>query len=184
MKYIQEAVTLLRRGKVIAARTDTVYGLLADATIDTAVQMVYKLKQRPRTKALIVLVNSLEMAQNVAKFTEQAKLYAEKTWLGEKKPVTLVLEAKNISKIVTGGGDTVAIRLPNSDFCLELIHRLEHPVVAPSANITGHPTAISADMVKADFGTKLSLIIDRGTCTNSPSSIISFLHGAKVTLRE
>lgn len=184
MKYLIEAVELLKCGEVVSVRTDTVYGLLADATIDTAVQNVYELKQRPKAKALIVLVDSVKMAQDVAKFTNEAMNYAKQMWLEEKKPVTLVLEANNISKIVTGGGSSVAVRLPNNAFCLELIHQLGHPIVAPSANISGYPTAISADMVKSSFGTKLSLIIDAGICTNVPSTIVSFINSRKAVLRK
>ncbi len=184
MKYLMEAAELLRRGEVIAARTDTVYGLLADATIDTAVTRVYELKQRLKTKALIVLVDSMEMAQNVAKFTDEAMNYAKKVWLEDKKPVTLVLEANNVSKIVTGGGSSVAVRLPNNVFCLELMRQLDHPIVAPSANISGHPTAISVDMVKVAFGTALSLIIDDGICTNAPSTIVNFINNRKIILRK
>ena len=184
MKLLIEAVELLRCGEVIAARTDTVYGLLADATIDIAVQKVYELKQRSKTKALIVLVDSMEMAQNLAKFTDEAMNYAKKVWLDEKKPVTLVLEANNVSKIVTGGGSSVAVRLPNNAFCLELVHQLGHPIIAPSANIAVHPTAISANMVEAAFGTKLSLIIDDGICTNPPSTIVNFVNNRKIILRQ
>ncbi|MBQ3944921.1 MAG: threonylcarbamoyl-AMP synthase [Alphaproteobacteria bacterium] len=184
MKYLEEALALLKLGNVIATKTDTVYGLLAGATIDTAVQQVYELKKRPKNKALIVLVNNLEMANNIAEFTDETMQYAHQVWLDDKKPVTLVLKAKNISRIVTGGGDTLALRLPHDEFCLELIHQLGHPVVAPSANIAGHPTAISADMVKNDFDIKLPLIIDRGTCTNTPSTIISLLDNKLVILRQ
>lgn len=184
MKYLEKAVSLLRQGEVIAARTDTVYGLLADATIDTAVQRVYELKKRPKNKALIVLINTLEMAKCVAELTDEAIRYAHHVWFEGQKPVTLVLKAKNISMIATGGGDTVALRLPHNEFCLALIRQLEHPIVAPSANISGHPTAISADMVKTDFGAKLQLIIDMGTCANPPSTIISFLDNKPVILRE
>ena len=184
MKYLKEAVALLRHGEVIAAKTDTVYGLLADATIEAAIQKVYELKKRQKNKALIVLVNSLEMAKNIAEFSDEAVQYAHQIWIYEPKPVTLVLKAKNVSKIATGGGDTVALRLPHNEFCLELIHQLGHPIVAPSANISGHPAAISADMVKADFGNNLPLIIDGGLCTNSPSTIISFLDNKPIILRK
>ena len=119
-----------------------------------------------------------------ANFTDESMQYAHRVWTEEQKPVTLVLMAKNISRVVTGGGDTVALRLPHNTFCLELIRQLDHPIVAPSANISGHPTAISADMVKADFGNNLPLIIDGGLCTNSPSTIISFLDNKPIILRK
>ena len=178
MNYLQKAIDLLRRGEVIAAKTDTVYGLLADATNDSAVRKVFELKQRPFSKALIVLVDSLNMAKEIAEFSEEAEEFAKKIWIVEKKPVTLVLKAKNVSKLVTGGGDTVAMRLPDNEFCLELIKGLGKPVVAPSANISGHPTAISTNMVRDDFKDQI-LIIDGGVCKSHPSTIIN-LTGKKM----
>ena len=116
-------------------------------------------------------------ARRVGKSTI-AEEFAKKIWIVEKKPVTLVLKAKNVSKLVTGGGDTVAMRLPDNEFCLELIKGLGKPVVAPSANISGHPTAISANMVRDDFKDQI-LIIDGGVCKSHPSTIIN-LTGKKM----
>ena len=181
--YPQKALDLLRQGEVIAARTDTVYGLLADATNDSAVRKVFELKQRPFSKALIVLVNSIDMAMEIAEFSKNDEEFAREIWLDKKAPVTLVLKAKNVSKFVTGGGNTVALRLPNNEFCLNLIKNLGNPIVAPSANLSDHPTAISAEMVKKDFGDKIPLIIDEGICKSKPSTIIDFTNEEKEVLR-
>ncbi len=172
MKYLNEAVSLLKEGEVIAVRTDTVYGLLADATNDNAVRKVFGLKQRPLTKPLIVLVNSIEMANEISQITDEKTKIAQDIWINKRKPVTLIFKERNVSKLVTGGGETVAVRIPNNKFCIRLISALGHPVVAPSANISTHPTAISAEMVKADFGDRVPLVINGGICENIPSTII------------
>lgn len=180
---IEKAIELLKKGEVIAAPTDTVYGLLADATNDVAVKKVFGLKKRPLTKPLIVLVDSIEMANEIATFSEDSEQFAKKVWLIEKRPVTLIFKAKNISKLITGGGNTVAIRLPNKQFCLDLIKGIKKPIVAPSANISNHPTAISAEMVKNDFGDKIPLIIDKGICQTSPSTIIDLTGARPLVIR-
>lgn len=172
MTYLSQTVELLLRGEVVAARTDTVYGLLADATNDAAVCKVFELKKRPLSKALILLVDSVDMAKQFGLFSPESELLAEQFWLIEKSAVTLVVPAGKVSKLVTGGLDSVAIRLPNDGFCLSLINKLGRPVVAPSANVSGQPTAVSCNMVRDYFGDSVPLIIDGGICSASPSRIL------------
>lgn len=179
MTYLNQAVDLLLRGEVVAARTDTVYGLLADATNDAVVRKVFELKKRPLSKALILLVDSIDMAKQFGLFSPEAERLAAQFWLTEKSAVTLVVPAGNVSNLVTGGLETVAIRLPNDEFCLSLINKLGRPVVAPSANVSGQPTAVSYDMVRDYFGDSIPLIIDGGICSASPSRILD-LTGAEI----
>ena len=183
MKYLKEAVNLLQAGEVIIARTDTVYGLLADATNKTAVQRVFELKRRPFSKPLIVLVNSIDMAKDIAEISEYQEDFAEDLWLNKEQAVTLIFKNKSVSELVTGGGNTVAVRLSRNEFCLNLIEILGKPLVAPSANIFGHPTAITAEMAKSDFGNKIPLIIDGGTCDASPSTIVDLSNNDFTVLR-
>ena len=186
MNNLEEAVKLLQNGEIIASRTDTVYGLLADATSDSAVRKAFILKQRPFSKSLIVLVNSIEMAKDIADMTQQQEEIAKEMWIENRRTVTLIFKLRLpsfISKFVFGNKDTIAIRLPRDRFCLDLINTLGNPIIAPSANISDHPTAISAQMVREDFGDKLPLIIDEGICTASPSEIIDLTQIVPVRLR-
>ena len=171
-EMLRQAVVLLRQGEVVAAPTDTVYGLLADATNESAVRKVYELKHRPAGKPLIVLVPSMDVAKGLVEFSAEAEDIAKRFWTREKLPLTIVLKAKRVSKLITAGGDTVALRLPNNALCLELMNALGKPLIAPSANISGNNTAVSLDMVRRDFGDQLPLIIDGGVCQNQPSTII------------
>ena len=186
MNYLEDAIELLRNGEVIASRTDTVYGLLADATNDNAVRKSFILKQRPFSKSLIVLVNSIEMAKEIANMTQKQEEIAKELWIEKRRTVTLIFKLKLpsfISRFVFGEKDTIAIRLPRDKFCLDLINGLDHPIIAPSANISDHPTAITAQMVKEDFGDKIPLIIDEGNCTALPSEIIDLTQIIPVRIR-
>ena len=160
---LKQAVDLLRDGDVIACKTDTVYGLIADATNEKAINKIYELKKRPKNKQLIVLVNSLDMANDIAVLPSLSII--KKYWFIEKRPTTIVLPKRNC-------GDTIAIRYPKDNFIIELITLLGRPIVAPSANISGHPTALSYEMVIKEFADRIPLIIDGGICDKSPSRII------------
>lgn len=183
MKDLKLAIKLLKSGEIIAAPTDTVYGLLADATNESAIQKIYTAKKRPLTKPLILLVSNIEMAKTLAEFHPNAEKIARRFWIDKKKPLTIILKAKNISKLITAGGNTVAIRVPNNEFCMNLINAIEKPIVAPSANVSGNNTAVSYDMVKNDFKDSLPLIIDGGVCKNLPSTIVDLSSGILKILR-
>ena len=153
------ALDVIKRGDIIAAPTDTVYGILADATNESAIKKVYELKKRSPTKPLIVLVSSLKMARTMAIFSHEIEGILKFLWLEKKYPITVILKAKKtVSKLITAGGDTIALRLPNYQFCIDLIDNLGKPIVAPSANISGHNTAISYDDVRKNFGSKIPII--------------------------
>ena len=172
---LKKAVELLQDGDVIACKTDTVYGLIADATNEKAIRKIYKLKSRPKNKQLILLVNSLDMANKIALITNLSTV--KQYWFKEKRPTTIVLKKQNCI-------DTVAIRYPRNEFIIELIKSLGHPIVAPSANITGHPTALSAEMVIKEFGDKIPLIIDGGICYENPSRIVDLTTDIPKIIRE
>lgn len=166
------ALEVIKDGDVIAAPTDTVYGLLADATNESAIKKVFKLKKRPPAKPLIVLVSSLKMAKTIADFSSKIENDLSFFWLEKKYPITVILKAKDsVSKLITAGGNSIALRLPNYQFCIDLINSLGKPIVAPSANIAGHNTATSYEEVKKDFENAIP-IIKSGKCNKQASTII------------
>lgn len=174
-KLLKHAIDLIRTGEVIAAPTDTVYGLLGDATNDIAVKKIYMLKNRPLNKQLIVLVSGLDMAQEIADFSPEARDIANFFWINQQKPLTLVLHLKqsnNLSKLITAGYQTIALRRPSNSIALALIKELNLPLVAPSANISSHISATSANMVREEFGQSIKLVLDSPICKYGIESTI------------
>ncbi len=159
-QIISLATSHLRQGKLVAVMTETVYGLAVDASNCSAIKALYKIKKRPAINPLIIHINSIEMAEKIAHFNEEAKTLASIFWPG---PLTLILKKKksaNLSTIATSGLDTVGIRMPSSRVFLDLISSFGKPIAAPSANLSGYISSTRANHVEECFGKKIELIID------------------------
>jgi len=155
-----EIVSVLRSGGVIGFPTDTAYGLGADPYNEQAVRKVFDLKGRPETKPILLLVNSLEMAEAVVLSTGMFNTLARTFWPG---PLTLILRAQpNIPAWITAGTGNVGIRWPSSGFAAELVRRLEQPITATSANKSGLPSCITATEVQSQLGDSLPILVDGG----------------------
>lgn len=172
---LETACRLLANGELVALPTETVYGLAADATNGEAVVRIFEAKERPRLNPLIVHVADLEMAERFAVFSPLARRLASAFWPG---PLTMVLpkrEDSTIHPLVTAGLETVAIRCPRG-FARELIERLNRPLAAPSANISGQITSTTAEAVNEALGERIRLIIDGGpTAIGVESTIVKVL---------
>jgi L-threonylcarbamoyladenylate synthase len=158
---LERAATHLRGGGLVAAPTETVYGLAADATNGKAVAAIYEIKGRPSFNPLIVHVSGIYMADELAEFDPLSRQLAEAFWPG---PLTLVLPLKTGSKIaslVTAGLKTVGLRCPKGP-AQELIRLLGSPLAAPSANSSGRISPTTAQAVEADLGGKIPIILDGG----------------------
>ncbi|MEZ5952724.1 MAG: L-threonylcarbamoyladenylate synthase [Hyphomonas sp.] len=173
---IQLAVSTLRRGGLVAIPTETVYGLACDATNPDAVARLYEAKGRPRFNPLIAHVASLPMAQKEAQFSAAASHTAAMLWPG---PLTLVLpvaEGGTVCDLARAGLDTIALRMPAHKGARDLIEAFGKPLVAPSANRSGHVSPTRAEHVKADLDGKVDLILDGGPCEKGiESTIVSFV---------
>lgn len=175
MNNINLAIELLKSGEPVVAPTDTVYGLFGDAKSDTAIKKIYEIKERPSFNPLIAHVSSVEMAEKLAYFNDYAHKLTRHFWFDLKRPLTIVLSLKpesGISKHVTAGLDTIALRCPSHPLALELISAFGNPLAAPSANTSNHLSPTSADMVRADLGNKVKLILDGGVCSVGLESTI------------
>lgn len=161
MKLLQEAGCAIRRGKLVAFPTETVYGLGADALNDDAVLKIFEAKGRPFNDPLIVHVSSLKEAEElIVEFSPIARKLGEYLWPG---PLTMVMKkSKLISSFITSGLDTVAIRVPNHLVAQGLIRESQRPIVAPSANLFSHTSPTSAQHVITDLMGKVDIIIDGG----------------------
>lgn len=179
---IQEAAAILRSGGLIAFPTETVYGLGADARQESAVRRVFAAKGRPADHPLIVHLGSPDwLADWALAIPESAWRLAERFWPG---PLTLVLRrAPQVLDAVTGGQESVALRVPAHPIALALI-QTAGPLVAPSANRFGRVSPTSAEHVRAELGDAVDLILDGGPCVvGLESTILSLLDETPRLLR-
>ncbi len=178
------AAEILSEGGLVAIPTETVYGLSADAANPEAVARLYEAKGRPRFNPLIAHVASWEMAEREADFSPLARSCAEAFWPG---PLTLVLPARSggsVSELARAGLETLALRWPKHRAAAALIEVFGRPLVAPSANRSGHVSPTRAEHVADDLGDRISLILDGGPCdVGMESTILGFEEGEPVLLR-
>lgn len=180
---ILEAADVIRGGGLVAFPTETVYGLGADAFNGQAVLKIFAVKNRPPDNPLIVHISDENMLELVASsIPEKAWRLIERAWPG---PLTLILrKAPEVPKSVTGGLDTVAVRLPGHPVAIELIKAAETPIAAPSANLSGRPSPITAEHVKRDLLGKIDIIIDGGeTFFGVESTVVNVLTDPPTLLR-
>jgi L-threonylcarbamoyladenylate synthase len=177
-----EAVRLLAAGRLVAFPTETVYGLGADATNGLAAAAVFAAKGRPRFNPLIAHVASLAAASGLGVLGPMARCLAEAFWPG---PLTLVLEKTSdcpVAELATAGLGTIAIRVPSHPVALALLDAFGRPVVAPSANRSGHVSATTAHHVEADLGDSVALILDAGPAPMGVESTIVDATGTEPVL--
>lgn len=167
---IEKGIEILKRGGVIAFPTDTVYGLGAAYDDIAAAERIYSIKRRPLEMALPVLVaDEVQVGQIARDISPEARRLMKSFSPGY---LTLVLKkAENVPDIVTGGGDTVAVRITVHPVPLALIKGIGKPIIATSANRHGQPTAITAGDARRQIGDKIDLIIE-GECPVGVESTI------------
>ena len=183
-QQVEQGISVLKEGGIVAFPTDTVYGLGASSNTSRAVEQVYRVKQRPRNMALPLLLADKPQISEVAKAVPQvAWLLADKFLPGA---LTMVLfKSESVSEIVTGGDKTVAVRIPAHPIPVALIRGIGTPIVGTSANLSGQPSALTAEDVHTQLGDKIDLIIDGGRCPGGLESTIVDLTGeTPVILRE
>jgi L-threonylcarbamoyladenylate synthase len=156
------AARTLAGGGLVAFPTETVYGLGADATNAAAIARLYQAKGRPSFNPLISHVGDLTAARAIGRFGETAVKLAGAFWPG---PLTLVLPRAAdcaVAELATAGLETIAIRVPSHPVAREILRAFGGPVVAPSANLSGHVSPTTAAHVKADLEGRIDLIVDGG----------------------
>jgi len=178
---IDAAVQALRAGGTVCLPTETVYGLAADAENPAAVARVFALKGRPNEHPLIVHVGATEgMARYAREVPEAARRLAARFWPG---PLTLVLARGDAAlDCVTGGQDTVALRMPDHPLALAVLAAFGRGLAAPSANRFGRVSPTTPAHVRAEFGEAGPLILDGGPCRVGIESTICDLSGAQVRI--
>jgi len=177
------AARSLAEGGLVAFPTETVYGLGADATNAAAIARLYQAKGRPAFNPLIAHVSDLRAAEQIANLNAQAIALAEAFWPG---PLTLVLPKTrdcNVAELATAGLDTIAIRVPAHGVARAILRAFGGPVVAPSANLSGHVSPTTAAHVQSDLAGRIDLIVDGGPVAVGVESTIVGCFDEAVLLR-
>lgn len=207
-KLLAKSEKILRSGGVIILPTDTVYGILGDATNAGAIKKIFALKRRPQEKAFPVFVKSIAEARKYAYISDAKTKFLEKVWPGpletaspEDPPgapartrsltgpgaVTVVFQHKEkLPKVLTGGLGTIGIRIPDHKFLHTLLTRLDFPLAQTSANVSGLPPAKSLEDIKKYFGKskiKPDLVIDGDEINGEQSTVIDFTGKDPIILR-
>jgi L-threonylcarbamoyladenylate synthase len=178
---LEAAVDALRDGELVAFPTETVYGLGANASNPAAVRKVFELKGRPPSHPVIVHIDQRKYLKRwVRDVSPAAEKLAEAFWPG---PLTLVLpRAEGVHDVVTGGQDTVAIRIPSHPMARQLLDAFGGGIAAPSANRFGRLSATRAEHVEDEFGDAVKVILDGGECQLGLESTIVSCLGDEVRL--
>ena len=167
---IQKAALLIKKGKLVAFPTETVYGLGANAFDPKALANIFVAKKRPTSDPLIVHCSNIKMVESIAHMTPEAHLLAKKFWPG---PLTLILKKKSIiPDIATANTDTVGVRIPKNKIALALIEISGVPIAAPSANLFTRTSPTTAKHVLEDLDGRIDAVISGGRANIGVESTI------------
>ena len=180
---IEKAAEILRKGGLVAFPTETVYGLGADASNPAALRKVFAAKGRPADHPVIVHVaRTSDLKHWAAEVPRSAWLLAEKFWPG---PLTLVLKrAARVSDLITGGQDSVGLRVPSHPIAQQLLKAFGGGIAAPSANRFGRLSPTTAQHVREELGNAVDLVLDGGSCdVGIESTIVDLTRESPAVLR-
>ncbi len=181
---IRRAASVIHNGGLVAFPTETYYGLAVDPFNEDGLQRLFRVKQRPQLKPVLVLVASEDqLAMLASSVPETARTLMDHFWPG---PVTIVLPARReLSSILTGNTATVGVRLSPHPVAAALLQACGTPLTATSANKSGHPAAVTADEVRAIFGDEVDFILDGGkTPGKCGSTLVGVEDGKILCIRE
>jgi len=183
-QQVEKGIAILKQGGIIAFPTDTVYGLGASIKIRKAVERIYRVKERPHHMALPLLL------ANISRISEVASSVPPVAWLLARSflpgALTIVLyKSKLVPDTVTAGGKTVAVRVPSHPIPIALVEGLGAPIIGTSANLSGKPSALTANEVRTQLGDRIDLVIDGGQCPGGKESTVIDVTGeTPIILRE
>ena len=178
---LKEAADIIKNGGIGIFPTETVYGIGADCFNSEAVERVYEAKNRPKNKAMSVLVNDISMIEEIAlKISKEERIIIEKFFPG---PLTIILKKNpKVSDVVTAGKDTIGVRMPQNKIALKLIEEVGRPIATPSANISDKPSGLEYSQIIKDFENKIDFFIDSGKSKIGLSSTIVKIEDGKVNI--
>ena len=183
MNQVYEVVEVLRNGGVAAIPTDTVYGLAANGLDEAAASRVFEVKGRHERMPLpLLLADADDLTLCCVGVPDSARSLAEAFWPG---PLTLVLRRSDqVPDIVTAGGDTVGVRVPDHPVPREIARRLGAPITGTSANLSGLPPATTADEAREQIGERVDYVLDGGAARSGvPSTVLDLTGNEPVIVR-
>ena len=171
-----EAVQCLKSGGIVAIPTDTVYGLGADPFNASAVQRLYTLKGRPDGKPIPLVLSSVDDVHRVAQNLPGYFFHlTDRFWPGG---LTIIVEAKDLLPVLTAGGNTVGVRIPNNPLLLNILQAFGGPAAITSANLSGEPPATSVQEIGEELASRIDMIVDGG---KTPGPIPSTVYDISVS---
>jgi len=180
-KSINDIVDFLNKGGIIICPTDTVYGFLADAGNKKAVEKIFKIKKRLRSKPLPVFISDIRTAKELAEINKDQEKLLKKYWPGK---YTLILKRKKGLKLYDGAKDTIALRIPKHNFLNNLLKKINKPLVQTSVNISGQDTLLKISDIINQFNKSDILILDAGNLKKiKPSKILDLTENKIKVLR-
>ena len=181
---LKESADMIKNGGIVVFPTETVYGIGVNSLDEDAVKRLYEVKRRPLDKAISLLVSNIEMIEQVAKDITDIEYGLIKEFFPG--PLTIILNKKHIvPNIVTAGGSTVGIRMPENEIALRLIEYAGVPIAAPSANISGNPSGTELTTIMNEFKEDVDCYIDGGKSKiGLASTIVQVIDGLPHILRQ
>ena len=168
---LQDIINVLKNDGVVIFPTETVYGIGCNAFSKKGIDRVYKAKQRPRDKAINILVSNVDEIKKYANISSKLEENIINNYMPG--PITLVLKKKkDFGSDFTGDNDTIGIRIPDNKIILEILNKTDFPLIASSANLSGKPSGINPKEIMDDFQDKVDAIIDGGISDLGISSTI------------
>ncbi len=156
-REIENSLKTLNDGKVILYPTDTIWGLGCDATNPSAVEKIYKIKNRQQEKSMIILLDSIEKVSDYA----DCPPYIEDLINSTNGPLTVIYQnARNLAKNLIAKDNTIAIRVVKGEYCSELIKRFGKPIVSTSANFSGYPPPVTFDQISPELIEKVDYVVN------------------------
>lgn len=179
---MNNVVDVIENGGLVIMPTDTIYGIIGDATNEDVIKKVFNLKKREGSKAMLMLVSDIDMLKEyVTDISDDEQKLIESFWPG---PLTIIFKKKNVSDLLTGGLDTVGIRCPNDERLLNIIMKLGRPILSTSVNVSGDLQAISIDVIDESILSNVDYVIDDGECNKVASTIVVVNDGNFKVLRD
>lgn len=171
-EVIKTAIRLIKKGEVIICPTDTVYGLICDATNEKAVEKLFKIKKRPKGKPVPIFVKDVKMAKKLALLNTNQEKFLKLSWPGK---VTAVLKRRDKIKLYGVNKKTIGLRTPQYKFINQLLMIINSPLTGTSANISNLPPSTKIKEVLKQFKNQKyqpDLVIDAGNLKKSRPSIV------------